>query len=765
MRNREGDGARRRWSLATFIPITLTVLVGLAMLGLLVARAVLPSDGAGHADGGSFHRLGLVVDPPDPARTNLRAGMVVMAIDGVPVDDLLRHGGLGRSVAVGDVVSYRVYDHGRVREIPVRMLETRIGRALGNQSGVLLGTGLIAAIAAYLFAHRPREPAAAAFLAFGGCLFVAVAGSLFVNEPADLAFRPWLWWLSLQVVTLGFSVYMGGLAHFGLVFPRPARVLAARPLLVLVPYLAIFSVVVVAEGFLLVTGRLTTAGFAGVNELAGVPGTVAVLAGLANVVANLVRARRDRAVRRELRIVGTGLLATVVIFLGANLAEDVGVEVPEPLFLVGLLPLPLTIAYAVLRRGLFDIQAIVNRTITYLVVTAALVGVYAAGIAAVQGLLRISDLTASIPLTALVAVAFAPARLRVQRMVDRLMYGRRDDPYAVLVEVGRGIQASSNPADALQRLVEAVASALRLPHVAVRLGEDATAELVAAAGDRRGEVVLLPLVHQGITLGFLEVSPRSPGEPLGDADLHLLADVAAQAAVATDALRLSDALARSRVRALTASADERARMRRDLHDGLGPVLAGISLQLSAALDRCPPDDAVVRPIVQASEAADLAKAEVRRIIDGMAPIQLDRLGLMAALRALGDQLNADPAAGTPGHPAVTVEGPATLASVAPAVEIGAYRIAAEAMINAHRHSGGEVCAVTARVAGGELLLEIEDDGVGLDGRHPGRRGLGLASMGARANALGGRLEIGSGTSTGTRVAVTIPVQGLPEEEG
>jgi signal transduction histidine kinase len=271
------------------------------------------------------------------------------------------------------------------------------------------------------------------------------------------------------------------------------------------------------------------------------------------------------------------------------------------------------------------------------------------------------------------------------------------------------------------------------------------------------------MVHHGIVLGTLEASPRSAGEPFGERDLRLLGDVATQAAVAAQSLRLTDALARSRARAVTAAEDERQRIRRDLHDGLGPALTAISLQLSAALDHAPPGD-VVSSIEQATRAATTAKAEVRRIIEGMTPAQLDRLGVMAAVRALGDQLNADPAAGTPGHPMVSVDGPATLDAVAPEVEVSAYRIAAEAMLNAHRHSGGCCCKVVANVVAGELRLQVDDDGVGLARDEHRSDGVGLASMRARVDALGGRIEIGPGRNGGTSVAVILPAHGRGEDD-
>lgn len=752
-----------RWAPVIVVPVVLSLIVVLGTMVALIARSTLPSDGGGHVDGEVFDPLGLQVNPPDPSATVLRRGMVVERIGDVPVDDLLAGVVVDGRHQVGDDVDYRVLEQGRVRDVTVRLAEPRVGRSLGGVALPLSVGVVIAVLGAYVLIRRPREQAAAAFFAFGSCFLASIIGSVVTLEPADLAFRPWLWWTAFFLVVLTFSVMIGSLAQFLLVFPRPPGLLSRRPSLVLLAYAATLLPAGVAAVVLISTGHATTRSFTTLNTLAPLPGLLFLLAGVVNLVTNLVHARRDRTLRTELAIVGSGTLITVLSLTALNVGIDAfDVVAPEPVFLAALLPLPLALAYAVLRRGLFDVRAIVNRTVVYLVVTISLVAAYAAGVVAVQALLQVSELSAAIPLAALVAIAFAPLRVRTQRLVDRITYGRRDEPYAVLAEVSRGIQASSHPADALQQLVDAVAVALRLPHTAIRLGDDQTAEPIAVHGSPNGDEHTVTMIHQGLRLGTLEASARSPGEPLNDADRRLLDDVAAQAAVAADALRLTSSLARSRQRALTAAEDERQRIRRDLHDGLGPALTAISLQLTAALDRAPAGDTLVASLQQANRAATGAKAEIRRIIDGMAPTQLDRLGLMAALHALGDQLNADPDTGTPGHPTITVCGPATLEAVAPEVEVGAYRIAAEAMLNAHRHSGGCHCNVDVHVAAGKLHLRIDDDGVGFVPNGQTTSRVGLGSMHARADALGGELCV-TRLTDGTTVTATIPVPG-PENE-
>ena len=758
----DGEGAER-WRPAAMVPVIGSLALFVAVVVLFVARLVVSTDGAGHLDGRPFDEFGLVIDPADPASTQLRSGMVVQAIDGVTIDDLLSDGPIAGG-DVGEVHRYRVLAGHRVRDIDIELRPLRAGR-VASTAGVLLPAGVVLlAIGIYVFARRPREESANALLAFGVAMFAIGFGAMYGMEPADLAFRPWLFALGRFVNEASFVTLLFSLSWFAITFPRPPPLLRRRSWLVSATYVALASMLLV-EPALILTRQASLGTLRTLYDLSGVLLAPVLLVTVVSLVTNVRRARRDPEVRRDLMVVAGGLATTGVLFAGLNLVPDAVVAVPDSVFVFALLPLPLCVAYALLRRGLFDARAVVDRTIVYVVLTAGLVAGYTAGTAVLQSALRVSDLTASVPFTALLAVGFAPARDRVQHVVDRVMYGRRDEPYAVLAEVGRGLQASGQPAESLQRLVEAIADALRLPHVAVRLESgsadaDAPGTTAAETGVPVGEPLRLPLVHQGVRLGLLEASPRSAGEPFGLADLRLLADIATQAAVASNALRLTDALARSRARAVTASQDERERIRRDLHDGLGPALAAVSLQLAAALDHLPGDAPAADFVRRADAAAATAKTEVRRIIDGMAPVQLDRFGLMAAVRSLGDQLNSDPAAGSPGHPVVGVEGPASLEAVAPEVEVGAYRIAAEAMLNACRHSGGRRCDVTVRVNCEALVVEVVDDGVGIPSDP--KPGVGLRSIRERAAAMGGAVEVAVRATGGTCLTATLPVTGADE---
>ena len=746
-----GQGDRRSTVLASRLPIGLAAVVLVAACTLALVRGQTASDGGAHVDGTPFDPLGLTVDPPDAAATALESEMVVEAIDGVAIDEMLAGRQPARSAAAGSLHVYRVFDGERVRDIEVRFTEPRLGRSIGGIADFLWFILAIAVVGIYTFVRRPDEPAAAALAAFAVCLFSAAVLAVTAVEPADLAFRPALWWTALAVSGLAFTAYVSSLAHLCLEFPRPPRWFTMRPWLVPILYLGPFSlgvVLVVVD----VLGEPTTESLASATDLPALAALLLVVLGVTNVIASLWRARRDRATRRDLAVVGLALGVSLTGFVAINLiASLASVDPPDWAFLAMFVPLPAGVAFAVLRRSLFDLDVVVSRTIAYVLTSAVLIVAYIAAVTALQRVLRISELSATAPAAALVAVAFAPLRARAQRAVDRLMFGRRDDPYAVLADVARELRASGPPVDGLERLTSAVAGALRLPWVAVILAGEL--EPVVASGVRPVEALELPIVFRDAQIGVLAVGARSPGEPFAASDKRLLEDVAAQASVAVDALRLSDALARSRARAVTAAEDERQRIRHDLHDGLGPALTGISLQLAAAADDLDTGSAAHTAIDEAAKGVRTAKAEVRRLLDGMAPPQLERLGLLAALQAIGDQLNADPAVGTPGHPFITIAGPSVL-HVAPEVEVAAYRIAAEAILNARRHARATTCAVGVDVDERALRIDVADDGGGVD--EHATAGVGLASMRGRTEGLGGTLAVES-NAVGTTVTATIPI--------
>ncbi|MDQ3723711.1 MAG: sensor histidine kinase, partial [Actinomycetota bacterium] len=272
----------------------------------------------------------------------------------------------------------------------------------------------------------------------------------------------------------------------------------------------------------------------------------------------------------------------------------------------------------------------------------------------------------------------------------------------------------------------------------------------AVYGERgRGEVERVPLVSRGDTVGRLVVESRAAGESLRSDELRLLADLARQAATAVDAARLTNDLQRSRERLVVAREEERRRLRRDLHDGLGPTLAAVVLQLDNARALVREDPEVTSAMLAAlRDAAQEAIGDVRQLVYGLRPPALDELGLVPAIREQAARMNGDERGVQ-----IRVEGPDELTELPAAVEVAAFRIAVEAITNVVRHADANTCVVQLAL-NGNLEVDVHDDGTARDG-YPA--GVGISSMRERATELGGSFTITPARQRGTRVHVTLPL--------
>jgi signal transduction histidine kinase len=216
-------------------------------------------------------------------------------------------------------------------------------------------------------------------------------------------------------------------------------------------------------------------------------------------------------------------------------------------------------------------------------------------------------------------------------------------------------------------------------------------------------------------------------------------------------VRLSSDLQRSRERLVVAREEERRRLRRDLHDGLGPTLAGVALQMETvhSIVRTDPQGATAL-LARLKEDTQAAITGIRRIVYGLRPPALDELGLVGALREEGGRF-----ASNGRGLLVSVEAPEDLPPLPAAVEVAAYRIALEGLTNAARHSGAGTCLVRL-VADGGFQLEVTDDGRGLPADF--RPGVGVTSMRERAAELGGTLTIERAAPAGTRIVARFPLE-------
>jgi signal transduction histidine kinase len=403
---------------------------------------------------------------------------------------------------------------------------------------------------------------------------------------------------------------------------------------------------------------------------------------------------------------------------------------------------PIAIGIAILRHQLFDIELVLSRALTYGTLTVLVVGVYAALLAGV-GALMDNRSAAGLIAVGIVAVAAQPVHARLRRRVERWVYGDRSDPYAALRRLSERLETNADPSQALHVVTASVAEALRVERVTLDLG--------GAGGDDDPDRhdVRVPLVHQGNRLGDLVVDvPR--GRQLTPADRRMLDDLARHAAVIVDAVRLTVDLQASRARLVSAREEERRRLRRDLHDGVGPSLAAMVLKLNV-LGATVDDPSSTELLGEVREETKAAIVEIRRLVDDLRPAALDEVGLLGTLRQKAVSLSAHGG----DHPLVVeVCGPDELPPLPAAVEVAAYRIAMEAITNVVRHARASRCVVTVSVSR-VLELTVTDNGAGA--RADARPGVGLASMRERADELGGSCTMTGRVDGGTIVHAVIPL--------
>ena len=420
-----------------------------------------------------------------------------------------------------------------------------------------------------------------------------------------------------------------------------------------------------------------------------------------------------------------------------------------------LIALPTAIGISVLRYRLYDIDLVINRTLVYVTLTAGVVGVYVFVVGYLGAVFRTGgNLGISLVATGIVAVLFVPLRDRLQRAVNRLMYGERDEPYAVVSRLGERLESTLAPDAVLPAIATTVREALKLPYAAIALPRDGDFEVAAASGQPTADPLRLPLSYQGETVGELLLAVRMPGEEFSAADRRLLGDLAHHAGVAVHGVRVMDDLRRSRERLVLAREEERRRLRRDLHDELAPTLAALGLT-AATVGELIPADPQKAFALNAELQAEIRSTvgEVRRLVYDLRPPTLDELGLAEAVRQRAARYNASE---ENGDLRITVEASELPTELPAAVEVAAYRIVQEALMNVVRHAGAGTCAVRlACPAGRTLDIEVTDDGVGLP-ESPGF-GVGLRSMQERAAELGGSCRVENATPAGTRIFARLPL--------
>jgi signal transduction histidine kinase len=630
-------------------------------------------------------------------------------------------------------------------------------------SNASIGT-VCAVCGGLIAAYRPRNAL--------GWLLLGVA----VAQTASAAVTPWLARALVvgngPAITWTATVYSAAwpwaiglfLPLAVLVFPDgrlPVRV--RRPLLAVMVVNGVLQVLTFsADAYPLAT----VAGF-GPGEVApgwswlAIPGldtsplgaaTNALLAAtyLAGVVALVVRYRRGgEQTRRQVLWPLLAAVVTVTVIaatrtLWSFAAPGTGFPVISTLA-VALIPVGITIA--ILRHRLLDIRLLWSRTVTYLVLTVALAATYVVVVELVSGLVGPAEgLAASVAATVVVAAAFNPVRVRLQGLVDSLLYGDRGDPVRAVSSVTEQLAGGADqPGDVLP----AVCRALRLPWAALVVDGD----VVGETGTEPPHVETFPLRHRGRTLGALTVGVRSGEAHLAPTDRAVLELMALPIGVALHTEALSAAVQRSRQEIVAAREEERRRLRRDLHDGLASLLTGVAFQADAVITLASDDDRDPGRIAALGEdirgGVTSALDDVRRLINELHPTALHELGLVEAVRRHAQRLRrGDP---TPLTIAVVDDG---IGELPAAVEVAAYRILVEALTNVARHSRATHARVGIRCADADLVVQVCDDGPGEGATWCA--GVGLTSMRERAEELGGLLTAAP-SPEGGRVLARLPL--------
>lgn len=606
-------------------------------------------------------------------------------------------------------------------------------------STILLAFGAVCfGVATLIVARRPREWAAW----FAALFLITLGAANAPNMEALVRQRPDL----ESAATVAFQLLLTCLLLFLFTFPDGRF----QPRWSWVPLVGAMAGLVAARGS--VANPVTEALL------------LALLVGLgAGVAAQIHRYRRRSTPeqRQQTRWVTLAIAVAVVMQLAFPLLEAVpalarpGVgaallDMASPLGIsIGFSLIPLALAVALLRAGLWGLDVVVNRALVYGAVTVSLLALYV-GVATGLGrsLGAPGDAGGALFGAAVVALAFAPLRDRIQRGVNRLMYGQRDEPYQVLSALGQRLEATIAPSAVLQTIVDSVSAALKSPYVAIAVQRGRLLQVTADRGLADADSVVVPLIHLHQTVGELRVAPRSPSESFNPADRALLDDLARQAGAAVHAFHLTEELQHSRERLVTAREEERRRLRRDLHDGLGPALASMMLQAETACELL-----AEQPGVATSILSDLvvqlhsSTADVRRLVYDLRPPALDDLGLVEALRTFlgrsrSSQLDLD------------LDLTDSLPVLSAAAEVAIYRIVQEAVVNVLRHAGATSCVVRLRTEDRGVVVEVDDDGVGLGLQVT--EGVGLRSMRERAAELGGTCSVTGRLGAGTTVRVYLP---------
>ena len=688
----------------------------------------------------------------DPSETTLRKGDRVVAVDGADIGVwMVSH--RGDHFDVGDRLTYDVVRGGDLVTVEVTLRP--YGWVAAFRHGgvvVVLELGLLA-IAAAILAYRRRESSARVIVAVALLIPFGLPAWPLKGQVLDLAQAPWPLWPQLLSGCVWAVVLGAMLPHFALVFPTPPKRMPHPKLTIAMLYAA---PLIVHAAYIAGTVPLADTRLESVERISTVWLSAQLYAPILVIALMLLSYRRttEAADRDRIRLVAAALLLAFVVNI-------VVVQLPQLAHREALLPTrywgavfllcPVAVGVAIVRHQLFDITVVLRRSLLAAGVGAALTTVYAASVWLVGQPPR-----SQLPLFLFGTGAGLLLPLvyrRLRKWLERGLYGARGDPLEVIegiVAIGAGGDADA----VLRGLCALFAQTLRLPYVAITV-QEGNRTLVASHGTPQRRPVRIRLTRGADVFGHLDLEVGTGREPFGESDAELLAAIAAHTSSTLHTTLLNIHLQEAQRRLLTTREEERRRIRHDLHDGVQPPLALLSMDLEVVQVLLGTDPAGAEVVVdRARERVRDAISEVRSTVNNLKPTLLDEVGLEDAIRILADRTTtAHQQSGRDLTVEVDIEPASDARAVPAAVESAAYRIVSEAVTNVSRHSGASRCTVTIRHHDG-LEIAVTDNGTGLPERPAA--GTGLKSISERAAALGGAATVRPNTDRGTVVTVTLP---------
>ncbi|QOR67913.1 sensor histidine kinase [Cytobacillus suaedae] len=485
--------------------------------------------------------------------------------------------------------------------------------------------------------------------------------------------------------------------------------------------------------------------------------------------------------RQQTKWVVYGLSLMLLSFISINLLYIPGVvEGPlSYLFLnvvisISVAIIPTTLTFAIVKHRLWDIDPIVNRTIVYGVLSVCVILIYVLSVSYLSRLFKTEEnVIISLVSTGLVAVLFAPLKVKLQKLINRLMYGKKDEPFTVLTTLSQQWEQPMTIEDTIKVVVNTIRDSLKLPYTAISFTIDSRETVVAASGEPSKEVISIPIIHRGENLGNLLLSPRTEGEELLKDERQLLDVLIRQAGPVIQGVKMSvgmkllaEEVQESREKLVLAREEERRKLRRNLHDDLAPRLAALALNVATAERMVTKDlTATTNLLSELKRTIRSTVDDIRTLVHDLRPPTLDELGLVGAIKQRIQELSkVDPSISETVESLslkIDLDVTGEIPILPAAVEVAAYRIITESLVNVIRHSSAKNCRVHLKNEENMFIsIEIIDDGIGLRSAKAAspNGGIGMQSIREQAAELGGKCMFETRDEGGTRVRAFLPYE-------